>query len=353
MVTSEIETEQKMSAEWPFLQGKQAHALLSGGDGSNGLIPHNERGKSYRHFLKPPCRRTVTSLLLSAVFSTQVSAQDPAPAATNLNAEIYNRASTQFDNARLFKPQDIQSDDLSVKLAPLMLEEIPKEIPKGRPGSNLVFGAIVLTNGACRLDCSRPTIYFQIDSVLLRGTPHMRVSYIWFAPGGPPTLAKVVGQGVRITLDSRGEPMLWEVLTDPSGLELLFVSRRLEAAAAAEFGAPLTGRRFSIERALTETSRTEVARIIEDGPVPMGPILYLRPTDYSISTLICRCMPAQAKALAGTTVYTLSPWSAVEAFSAALKSKICGKHPCAFWPGEPEPRDRLTHLLRWPSDQNP
>ena len=100
-------------------------------------------------------------------------------------------------------------------------------------------------------------------------------------------------QGIRITLDARSQPAAWEVLTDTSGLRLIFVSQSLEAAAAAEFGKPLQGRRYAIERDLGQAPGVVVPRVVDDGPVAMGPIVYLCEGTRNVSTVICRCMPAQ------------------------------------------------------------
>ena len=113
-------------------------------------------------------------------------------------------------------------------------------------------------------------------------------------------------QGIRITLNSAGQPVIWEVLADSSGAELFFVSQNLEAAAMAEFGKPLPGRRYAIERSVEAAPDVVVARVIDDGPVAMGPIVYLSAGTRAVSTLICRCMPAQARKLLATSTYDLA-----------------------------------------------
>ena len=169
-----------------------------------------------------------------------------------------------------------------------------------------------LSNGVPVLDRSRPAIYWQSDTVQLKGKAHARFSYVWcYSPGpqgserGQSTNNVSPGrpesglplQGIRITLNSAGQPVIWEVLADSSGAELIFVSQNLEAAAVAEFGKPLPGRRYAIERSVDEAPNVIVARVIDDGPVAMGPIVYLSAGTRAVSTLICRCMPAQAKRL--------------------------------------------------------
>jgi hypothetical protein len=69
---------------------------------------------------------------------------------------------------------------------------------------------------------------------------------------------------------------------------------------------PLPERRFWVERSLVDAPDILVARILEDGPEPMGPIVYLRGGSHEIDTVICRCMEAQADEVATMGVYGLA-----------------------------------------------
>jgi hypothetical protein len=74
-----------------------------------------------------------------------------------------------------------------------------------------------------------------------------------------------------------------------------------------EFGPPLPGRTYSVERSLADAPKVVVARVLDDGPMPMGPMVYLSAGSRNVSTVLCRCMRAQAKNLAGTYTYELTP----------------------------------------------
>jgi hypothetical protein len=156
-------------------------------------------------------------------------------------------------------------------------------------------------------------------------------------------------QGIRVTLNSSGQPVIWEVLADSSGAAVIYVSRNLEAPAAAEFGKPLPGRHYTVERSLEGAPNVIVARIIDDGPVAMGPIVYLSAGTRAVATLICRCMPAQAKRLLGTSVYDLLPCQATAAQSLLTQAKARAREQTAFWPGDPPGSDPLEKRLRLPS----
>jgi hypothetical protein len=242
------------------------------------------------------------------------------PAADTAGAgveRIYSRQHARFSQAVLFKPAEPANPDLLFKLAPLIILQVsdtnlPAQLPDG------------LINPESQ---GNPVVNAWADSVQLRGQIHPRVNYVWDHASPPPSAAGVrAQQGVRITLGTNGQPLIWEILADSSGLDLLVVAESLEQAAARQFGPPLPGRRFAIETATNNYPNFVVARAIDDGPVAMGPIVYVEQGTRDIATVICRCMPAQADSLAGSIAYDLRSLPA----------------PTAQWPGTPlEKRIRL------------
>jgi hypothetical protein len=93
---------------------------------------------------------------------------------------------------------------------------------------------------------------------------------------------------------------------------------------------------------------TVVARVIDDGPVAMGPFMYLSAATRRVSTLICRCMPAQARKLISTSNYDLLPLqvASTNVLFMQLRSKSMGR--TSFWPGDPTSNSRLETCLRLP-----
>jgi len=274
-------------------------------------------------------------------------AGQPLPA--KLAAEIYARATNQFGAAVFLKPTQTTNTDLPCQLAPLIIQEVASG-QTSAPSLRDQFGTLGLSNGVPAIESSRPAVGWTTDSVQLNGRPHARFSYQWCYPPSPardqrPALPR---QGIRITLDSRGQPAIWEILADTSGLRLIFVSQSLEAAAAAEFGKPLPGRRHSIERSLEQAPSVVVARAIDDGPQAMGPIVYLSEGTRNVSTLICRCMPAQVKQLIATRTFELTALDAAALSAFLATAKTDSNTPPAFWPGDERAEDRLDKCLRLP-----
>ncbi len=208
---------------------------------------------------------------------------------------IQARVTTRFDNAVLFKPVDSGSNNtVTVRLAPLIIQAVADT------------NAASLWRDQFAAGDSGPVVTGESGTTVVNGRPHDQVSYSWtYAASEPPAHSVRHRQGLRLTLNASGEPVLWEVLDDSTGADIIYAAQSLELAARAQFGPPLPGRKFSLERGLEEAPRTVVANVISDGPLPMGPVVYLFRGSHDVSALICRCMEAQARELVGQKDYQL------------------------------------------------
>ena len=214
---------------------------------------------------------------------------------------------------RVATPTDAQFEAIRVRsearferaiyLKPTITNSVPTDAEKFAP--LLIIEAAGASVSAAAPDVDLPReIFFHSGRIQLNGLWHEQKTYWWNYPRR--AQGSLTAQGVRITLNSAGSPAIWEALADTSGAQVIFVSQSVEAQASREFGAAQGGRRFAVERALNESPRTVVARVIEDGPMPMGPIIYLRGDKHDVTTAICRCMDSQARELAGQLEYRLT-----------------------------------------------
>jgi len=277
-------------------------------------------------------------LLEGAVSATQLSV-----AATH--EALRQRSTNEFLRAVFYKPSGTNDSDLEFKEAPLILQELADTSPATGDG----FGALALTNSDVTLAPDQPQVYFFADSVNFGGKPHARLAYLWFYVARARSSAgdaALPAQGVRITLGSAGEPVIWEVLADSSGLKLVYVSEKLEAAAKAEVGPPLPGRKYAVDRSLADAPNSVVVRVIDDGPAPMGPIVYLSAGNRDVSTVTCRCMAAQAKVLVTTRTYELVNAERQPSQTSVALMGIQVRGRASFWPGEREAE--LDSCLRLP-----
>ncbi|HWL94071.1 MAG TPA: hypothetical protein VNT79_11110, partial [Phycisphaerae bacterium] len=163
-------------------------------------------------------------------------------------------------------------------------------------------------------------------------------------------------RAIRATIGPDGFPLIWEIMGDDRDLCVLYVSRTLEDAAA-ERERPPPKRRFAAESALGATPSALIARVMDDGPMPMGPFVYLAREDARITTLLCRCSPSQFRDLPETKYFELRPLdnlrtaikevggpdNLTESFFANLKSPS----PCGH--GGPN----LSYLLRFAKPELP
>ncbi len=260
--------------------------------------------------------------------------------------QIIARTQATFQHAIFYKPREDSMTGLEMTFAPLLVQEVAGGDAPGAPG----FGALVAADGSrARIDSEKPTLYATTVTTAIDGADHEQVVYVWRypAPGGGERCISHEGRGVRITLGQNGFPLVWEALSTDTRTTVLFIAESLEQAARRQFGDPLPGRRFSIERAADEAPDVVVARIIDDGPVPMGPYVYLdAPPSRALTTVLCRCSPSQVEALIETRYYDLLPFETIDPNNGGLMrwagTLVYGESRCAA------PGKSLDRILRWP-----
>lgn len=263
---------------------------------------------------------------------------------------LYDGASVEFAQAWVVKPRDNPKLELAVKLAPLIMQEAggkqKPEIPT--------------------------TVFFKPGTVQLNGREHAQMTYWWFykvpakerrppARRGPEVRqvkstgletgvsgATLPFQGVRLTLSTNGTPMIYEVLGHGGRIEQIYVTQSIETTAHIRHGFALPGRRFYVELGLDDAPHVVVPRVLDDPPAVMGPILYLRAGTHEVATLICRCMPAQAKTLAGQGLYKLVAGDFPRNTSSATRPEAA--FPRWLREDFSDQTNRLSRSLRLPAD---
>ncbi len=260
-------------------------------------------------------------------------------------------AFTEFDQAFYFKPDESPSAEDALTLAPLVVQQVEDGAAAYAPR----FGRVAYDSASSEVivDTMDPIVYVEGGAINMRGIEYTQSTYIWCygaTPAGAkdplqpdadgekrarPSLKKVDHcVSVRMTRGRDGFPVVWEVFDSNADVRRLFVARALEEAAQASFGAPLPGRMHAVERDLRESPRVVVVvRILDDGPMPMGPYVYLDATARTITTVLCRCSPSQCAHFVDEHRYQLEPWESLDE-----RLRRTG----------PESVD-LTTVLRWPT----
>ncbi|MFQ5414808.1 MAG: hypothetical protein ACE5E6_10155 [Phycisphaerae bacterium] len=235
-------------------------------------------------------------------------------------ADPYVETVRRFDRGVFFKPREPVPAGIPPELAPLIVHEVFDDDVSGNAAHR--FGAVYVDPaGAAAVDVERPTMYVDETSIAIHGQPHDEMLFVWWyavpprgtTAQGRPKSCRPAGRGVRVTMGLDGFPMMWEVLSTGTvgdaerRSRVVFVSRGLEDAARDAFGPPLDGRRFSVEPSAAAHPDVMVAGVLEDGPVPMGPTVYVAAETHGITAVICRCMPARVDVLVASVVYDLVP----------------------------------------------
>ena len=244
---------------------------------------------------------------------------------------------------------------MEMTFAPLIVQELEGGVELTDPNP---FGAIDGEGGTAQVNPRRPTLYAGTFTTRIRGVDHDQVVYFWRYPprlGQRGTFSRE-GRGVRITLGSDGFPLVWEALSTEARTRILFISESLERVAVGEFGGPLPGRSYAVERPMDEDPNVVVARVLDDGPVPMGPYVYLSaPPSRRVTTVLCRCMPSQISEIVETNYYNLLPLETIREWG-DTRSCIDPSPPRVDWGGTlsywnlriPWEEKPLEQLLRWP-----
>lgn len=287
------------------------------------------------------CIMVVTLIFLCSGCASELSRITSAslPSAT---VSYYARTLNEFDYAYFYKParqSEETNEDIQFTLAPLIIEQT---IRSAEPHSSQSgFGAIEINaTGSISIDPEHPTVYTDISETLIDGESFDQLVYVWWyqiprPPSGSYTLSL---RGVRITMGKEGYPLICEVLDDDP-IDLMYVSQTLEQAARLAYGPPLMGRYYSVEREYEEIPQSVVARLLEDGPVPMGPYVYLQADSKAVTTLSCRCMPSQMHHIVESRYYDLIPLETLGRWG--LESMI---RFTAY-----QDRLNLDQRLRWPA----
>lgn len=271
---------------------------------------------------------------------------------SSIHDSLRDRSTNSFARATLLKPSEQFNVGQVFQFAPLIFHEVTGT---ASAASNTAPGS---------LNSPDATVYCDLTPLALGQLEYSQYTYLWFygvtANERPSGLPQV--QGVRVTLDRKGFPVIWEVLSDSSGNRLIYVSTDLETKAKAQYGRPLPGRRYSIERSVQEAPHTVVVRVLDDAATAMGPIVYVGATPmHDVSTVLCRCMPAQAKELVETDTYSVLPLALARASltpsqwaAYGLSALYSTAHPqqpaIAFWPGTSPSETSLPQALRLPDD---
>lgn len=181
-------------------------------------------------------------------------------------------------------PLDPRPDDsletLLQRYAPIIVQEIPTD-PEYSPRSDLI-GALQWSDqwDEIQVNVREPAVYAFGQTRTIGGEPHKQLIYTHFYPEHPKLkffdaeAGEIEGLTLRITLDFRNQPLVFETIYNCGCYHRLYVTEKLEAAALHEFGEPLKGKIFSIEKKVLGKIDLIVLEKLPDRLEGRRPVLY-------------------------------------------------------------------------------
>lgn len=236
---------------------------------------------------------------------------------SDLFASYYKRTEAVFDVALLIKPREPSMPGFEVHLAPLLVYELSDS---DKPGPFAPLGALYIdSNGTPAVDLALPTVYLEEGEVPIGNRSYPSMTFRWYHHRDPGQTNMIEEVGLRIIHDDDGYALLMEVAQSihqdalNHAVRLFFAAESVELEAREKIGPPAPGRRYALESSLEDAPYAIVAKVIGDGPVPMGPFVYLSNHPQRVTTLLCRCSASQMNEVADTLEYDLAPFDTVSA----------------------------------------
>lgn len=222
---------------------------------------------------------------------------------------LRSRSLAEFPEAVFLKPRSDGEDEVVAGLAPLIVEQAGESQPAE---TRQLFGAVVSKpDGTFEVDVEDRVVYAGTSPVRMGQPENRQMVFVWAYPATEAS-KEIHWRGIRATMGPDGFSLAWEILSSDTKERHIFVASSLERAALAAFGGPVQGRRFAIERPAGETPLTVVLGIVEDGPIPMGPYVYLADPAHEVTTLLCRCSPSRIGRFVAEGYYDLVPLESLD-----------------------------------------
>jgi len=140
-----------------------------------------------------------------------------------------------------------------------------------------------------RVDSRHPTVYGIFDRRKIGQRQHVQLTYTLWYRRHPRTKRFDIEPGlidsgvVRITLDERNRPLIYETALACGCYHKVFVEERVEAASRRAFGSPVKGKDYSVAKSIPLQFDFEVAGLINtpyDSPAP--PVVFVGSGEHKV-----------------------------------------------------------------------
>jgi hypothetical protein len=134
-----------------------------------------------------------------------------------------------------------------------------------------------------------PAVYAIYQKVTIDGRGHVQLTYTAWYPAHPRMKAFDLEEAdidscvLRVTLDGQNAPVLFETIAACGCFHKAFVERWVEDAAARNFGAPESGKKYAVERSVKGDIDWEVAGVVDEPrDRPGRPVVFLKAGDHKV-----------------------------------------------------------------------
>jgi hypothetical protein len=164
-----------------------------------------------------------------------------------------------------------------------------------------------------------PVVYAIYQPVAIGGRNHVQLTYTAWYPAHPKMKAFDLEEAdidscvLRVTLDDRNAPILYETIAACGCFHKAFVEKWVEDEAVKQFGAPEKGKKYSVERIVKGDIDWEVAGLVDEPRNQPGrPVVFIKAGDHKVMGL---GSTARMRVLNGADVrrYALTEYSTLYA----------------------------------------
>ncbi len=253
---------------------------------------------SYRHLTGILQKTSILSILLFSGCAWQmldVYALDAPITAIEGNGHVY----TNSQQRPALNGNSLASATPSELLAfysPVLIQQFKDVNEHGYsyPRDSDMIGRPYLTRSSkgtpyTKIDISNPTMYSFYDNKIIAGRSHPQLTYTVWYPRHPRTKRFDIEPGnidsnvVRITLDDRNHPLLYETVLACGCYHKVFVERSVELASAAYYGSPEKGKEHSIAKNIPMGFDFEIAGIVDTPPEqPSAPVVFISSGEHKV-----------------------------------------------------------------------
>lgn len=239
-------------------------------------------------------------------------------------------ASPHFKQQRAYYPAMAEQTPVQVTQADwLLLQRYAPVIVQGSepqapyPTAMDQFGTISLTGknpeeAVPVVDVARPAVYAYVDTKPIQGAMVKQLVYTLWHPAHPklhaldPEAGRIDGWTLRVTLNRKNEPLLFESVSNCGCYYKVFPTEELENASRAAFHQKLAGKNFYVENHLEDNYDAVVPELVSGiAGAAQGPVLYYSAGRHELVTIRSAGQLGDDEKANGAS-YTLRPYDELE-----------------------------------------